>query len=166
MSVAALPIGKFLQWTASANGIYINSVSEKMSATSNCFGGQVYTALSFLFPKNWKLDWDATYSSRMRMANYDIHPVFYSDLALKKSCLDDRMNITLSVNDIFRSRTNDIDMIDQSGSGAISNIGQKYYTQKVLLDITWSFGKAKQTRQRNVGNLEEMSRTGGSGLGK
>lgn len=166
LSIAALPVGKFLQWTASANGIYINSVSEKMSATSNCFGGQVYTALSFLFPKNWKLDWDATYSSRMRMANYDIHPVFYSDLALKKSCLDDRMNITLSVNDIFRSRTNDIDMIDQSGSGAISNIGQKYYTQKVLLDITWSFGKAKQTRQRKVGNLEEMSRTGGSGLGK
>lgn len=166
LSVSALPIGKVLQWTANANLIYINSASDKMNAASEWLGTQAYTALSFVFPKNWKLDWDATYTSKMRMANYLLHPTFYSDIALKKNCLDDRMTITVSLDDIFRTRTNDIDMIDESGSGAVSNIGQKYYTQKVGVDVTWSFGKAKQSRQRKVGDLEEMSRAGSSGLGK
>lgn len=165
-NVSALPIAKFLQWTLSANLLYMNSASSRTSFRSSSLGGQAYTALSFLFPKDWKLEIDANYQSRMQMANYMIHPRVTSNLALKKSCLDNRMNITLSLEDIFRSGTNDIDIIDETGSGASSSIAQKYYGQKVLLNLTWSFGKSVQTRQRKVGNLEEMSRAGSSGLGK
>ena len=47
-----------------------------------------------------------------------------------------------------------------------SFIRQKYYGQKIIFDLSWSFGKAQQTKARKVGNLEEMSRTGSQGLGK
>ena len=166
-SVASLPITGWFNWTFTANALYIDSQSSLYDLSSSQLGAQSYMAFSFILPKDWKIELDGNASTAMRMANYHIHPTFVSNLAVKKTMLDNRLTLSFSLDDIFRTSTNDIDMEDGSGTGTMSKIGQKYYNQKFLVDLTWSFGKASSTRHRKVGNLEEMSRaSGGNGLGK
>lgn len=165
-NVSALPIGKWLQCTFSANALYLNSRSDVSDLVRSSFGVQGYTDLSFVLPKDWRIDLDAFYSSPMVFGAYDIHSSWSSDLAAKKSLMEGRMSLALKLNDIFRTNAANLDIHDESGTGAVTAIRQKYYYQNVVFDLTWSFGKAqKPARQRNVGNLEETSRIGGSGSG-
>lgn len=41
-----------------------------------------------------------------------------------------------------------------------NDIIQKFSNQKILLGVSWTFGKAENLKQRKVGNLEELSRVG------
>jgi len=167
-NVSALPLTKWLQWTLSANGIYASSVSVLNDEARKSLSLQGYTALSFVLPKDWKADLDCRYSAPMKFGCYNIHSNWMSDLAVKKSLCEDKLQLSVNVNDLFRSFNNDIDIVDVQNVGAMTTVRQKYYMQKVTLSITWNFGKAqKPVRQRNVGNLEEASRASGSkGLGK
>ena len=166
VSVASLPVFKWMQWTLNLNGLFTNTKSDATGFERNNLTGQVYTALSFTPGKDWKIDFDARYSSPIMFGNYYIYPSFSSNLAVKKNFLDDRLTLSLRLDDIFRTSTNNIEIIDESGSGITSFIGQKYFSQKLLLDITWSFGKSTASKQRKVGNLEEISRAGSKSLGQ
>lgn len=164
-SIASLPIGKWLQWTMNATGLYVTTKSDAYDVQTKSLSFQGYTALSFLLPKDWKIEMDANYSTPMRVTNFYIRQHFTSDLAVKKSLLNDRMSITLKCRDLFRTNVDNMDLIDDSPAHALTHLVQRQYVQKILLDLTWSFGTAKQTRQRKVGAFEEMSRTGSSGIG-
>lgn len=163
LNASAVPLTKWLDWTLSVNGIYTDSYSPEFPDWSN--GGwscQGYTELSFVLPKDWKIDWDAFITSPMKYGIYKMETRFQSDFALKKNLLDGKMTLGLSVNDLFRTGTNNLEMLDPSGATTI-HLNQKYNNQKVLLNLSWNFGKAQQTRARKVGNLEEISRIGGGG---
>lgn len=166
VSVASLPVFKWMQWTLNLNGLYTNTKSDATGFVRNNITGQVYTALSFTPGKDWKIDFDARYSSPIMFGNYYIYPSFSSNLAVKKNFLDDRLTLSVRLDDIFRTSNNDIEIVDETGNGITSFIGQKYFSQKLLFDITWSFGQSKATKQRKVGNLEEISRAGNKSLGQ
>lgn len=165
LGVSALPIGKWLQWTLNVVGLYVEASYEQLNTRTKSMGVQGYTELSFVLPKNWRIDWDANYSSPIHLALYKMRTMFSSDIAVKKSILEDKLTFTLSCNDVFRTLNNDLEINHEGADGPNTVIAQKYYAQKVGLNVTWNFGKAKPTRQRNVGNLEEISRAGNSGLG-
>lgn len=170
VNVAALPVGKWLQWTLNANGLYLNAVLPRQESGSACWSMQGYTDFTFLLPKDWKIDLDAFASAPMKYGYYLIHSSWSSNLAVKKTLLDNRMTVTFKIDDIFRSFNNNLDLFDPSNPDVHTTIYQIYFNQKVSLDLNWSFGKAQSPmRRRKVGNLEEMSRAGGSnsgGLGK
>ena len=165
-SVSALPVTKWMQWTLNLTGVYINSTNMKTEESRKSLSCNVYTALSFVLPKDWKIDLDGYWRAPMVVDTYRVHSGWGSNIAVKKNLLGDRMTLAIKLDDIFRSSQQDIDLIIDGAEGTSATILQKYYTQKLIFDLTWNFGKAHQTRQRKVGVLDELSRAGSGSLGK
>jgi len=157
-NVSSLPITKWLDWTLSLVGLYTNATSELLESNNSSFGAKGYTEFTFNLPKDWKISLDANYQSPIAYGLYKTKTVFTSDFAVKKNLLDNRMTLSFRVDDLFRTQSNDLEIIGTAGTKSV--ISQKYYSQKAIFDITWNFGKAQQTRSRKVGNLDEMSRVG------
>lgn len=162
LNVASLPIGKWLQWTLSVNGMYLESVEDATGQARECFSGQGYTDFSVILPHDWKVDLDAYMSLPVVYGNFETHTAWASNLAVKKTLMDNRLTLTLRLDDIFRTQNGNMDIRYPDGSTVA--LQQLYYSQKLVFDISWSFGKAqKPLKQRSVGDLEEVSRVGGSG---
>jgi hypothetical protein len=102
---------------------------------------------------------------------YRIKSAYEMNLAVKKTMLDDRLTLSLTLDDVLNSTCTNLDCFgfgDSTIKGSMlsSYIGQKYYGRKFHVGLSWRFGKARQARVRNVGNIEEASRiSGGSGFG-
>lgn len=165
-SVSALPVTKWMQWTLNLTGVYINSTNMKTEESRKSLSCNVYTALSFVLPKDWKIDMDGYWRAPMVVDTYRVHSGWGSNIAVKKNLLGDRMTLAIKLDDIFRSSQQDIDLIIDGAEGTSATILQKYYSQKLVFDLTWNFGTAHKTRQRKVGVLDEMSRAGSGSLGK
>lgn len=166
VSASAVPLAKWLEWTMSANAIYTDSYSPDYEGfRNNGWCCQAYTDFTFTLPRDWKIDWDAYLSTPMKYGIYKIDSRFNSDIAVKKTLLDGKMTLSIDLHDVFRTNTNNLEIIDPKGE-TYTVINQRFNTQKLLVNITWSFGKAQQTKARKVGNLEEISRVGsGQGTG-
>ena len=160
-NISELPIAKWLLWTASASGMYIRNTGRGSYVNGKPFAN-IYMCLTFALPKDWKIQLDGYGSTSMSWGYFKIHPQAFANIAVKKNLLSDRMTLTLNVPDLFRSMKTDLDLVNVDGVES-SFIGQKYHAQKVRIGLSWSFGKARQTRIRNVGNLEEASRISSSG---
>lgn len=167
-NVSALPVTKWMMWTLNANELYMTSTSYLSNLDRNSWSTQAYTDLTFILPKDWKIDLDAYFSGPMQYACYKIYGSWASNIAVKKNLLDNKLILTFKLDDIFRTSAVNLDVLDETGSGGVTAFRQKFYNQKLSFDITWNFGKAqKPSKSRKVGNLEEMSRVGsGSGIGK
>ena len=165
-SVSALPVTKWMQWTLNLTGVYINSTNMKTEESRKSLSCNIYSALSFILPKDWKIDMDGYWRAPMVVDTYRVHSGWGSNIAIKKNLLGDRMTLAIKLDDIFRSYEQNIDMIIDGAEGTSATILQKYYNQKLVFDLTWNFGTAHKTRQRKVGVLDEMSRAGSGSLGK
>lgn len=166
VNVAALPVAKWLQWTASVTGLLGNSTSATSGITRDICAAFLYTDFTFLLPKDWKIDLDAFYQSPMTFGCYNMHTMWSSNLAVKKNFLEDKLTLTIRLDDIFRSMNTNLDILDESGTGGTTALQQLYSAQKLVLDLTWNFGKAqKPMKQRKVGGFEEMNRVGSGSNG-
>ena len=165
-SVSALPVSKWLQWTLNLTGVYINSTNMKTEQSRESLSCNVYTAFSFVLPKDWKIDMDGYWRAPMVVDTYRVHSGWGSNIAVKKNLLGDRMTLAIKLDDIFRSSQQDIDLIIDGADGPTPTIPQKDSSQALVFYLTWNFGPAHKTRQRKVGVLDEMSRAGSGSLGK
>ncbi|MCQ2187159.1 MAG: TonB-dependent receptor [Bacteroidales bacterium] len=167
LGATSVPVFKWLDWTAQLTGLYMHSVSAMQDYNADSFTFQGYTCLSFKLPKDWKIDWDGRYTSGMKYTYMELQPQWQSDIAAKKQLLGGKMTLTLKLDDIFRSNSQNIKM--HTLGNAESFLVQKYCNQSAQVGLSWNFGHAHQTRVRKVGDLEEASRVGsggGSGIGK
>lgn len=164
-NLAALPIGKFLQWTLSAGTFYVESVSDISKIRRKNLAFQGYSDMTFLLPKDWKLSVDAYAVSPMIFGCYYIHETWGANMAIKKN-ISDKLSFSIRLDDIFRTSNSNLDILDETGSGVKTYMTQEFYSQKILFDLTWTFGSSqKPVKSRKVGNLEEISRGSGSGGG-
>lgn len=158
-SVSELPLTKWLSWTMNVQGMYINNVDPQTGFTNGKPSANMYTCFTVMLPGDWKVQMDGTWQSSLAYGYFRLKPVYYSDLAVRKNMMDGRMTLSADLTDVFRTRTQHMDVL-----GLAENyecyIGQKYYVQKIKFGLSWNFGKAHQTKHRNVGNLEEMDRVG------
>ena len=157
-SISALPIARWLEWSLNLNGVYMNNESAADGFVNASWTFSGYTSFTFLLPRSWKFELDGLYTSPMAWGHFLTSPQYRTNLAVKKTMLDGRLNLSLNVKDILRSNRADMDVV---GLGAATSfIRQQYYSQAVTAGLTWSFGQAHQTRYRKVGDLEEASRVG------
>ncbi len=156
-NISYLPVTKWLSWTLSATGMTIDG--------KPAFNG--YTCLSFVLPKDWKVEWDAFGNSGMTWGYFEILPMGSSSIAVKKSFLEGKLTLNLKMDDIFDSMNGNI-KVNTGDEGTSSLITQRWFGRRAGIGLSWNFGKAQQpSRRRNVGNLEEASRAGKSGsIGK
>ena len=153
-NISYLPLTKWLSWTLSASGMLID--------TRPAFTG--YTCLSFVLPKDWKIEWDGYMSAGMVWGLFEIGPMGSSSVAVKKSVMDGKLTFNFKMDDLFDTMHQTIKINSDSGS---SYLVQDIFMRKATLGVSWNFGKAQQSRRRNVGNLEEADRAGKSGnIGK
>jgi len=157
LSITELPLTKWLTWTVNGTFAYVTNIDKTTDYKQANPLGQAYTCFTATLPKNWKIQLDGTMQTSVANAYFKVHSVKYANLSAKKTMLNDRMTLTMSVDDLFRSMTTNLDVVNMPGV-IKSYVGQTPYMQKVKIGIDWTFGKAVRTRTRNVGNLEEASR--------
>ena len=163
--LSALPLSKWLQFSLHVNGMYISNVSTG-DFRNESFTAMAYSCLSFILPSDWKVELDGRCNSPMAYGYFETSSSWVSNLGVKKNMLDNRLILSINVDDIFRSSRNDVTIV---GMGTTTSVmKQKYYSQCFHVGLSWNFGHAQQTRYRKVGQLDEASRSGGgssSGIG-
>lgn len=162
--VSALPVTKWFQWTAYITGMYLRSASLRSNADVTSWSANYYTDLTFILPKDWKISIDSYGTTSVKMGYYTMYPNFAANMAVKKNLLENRMTLSIKLQDIFRTTAMHLDIDDETGLGAFSHMNQDFKQQKLTIGLSWNFGQAqKPMKHRNVGNLEEMSRAGSGG---
>ena len=162
LSVSELPITKWLNLSANYFAAYNSNISTSDDSYSDgSFLQSFYGSLNFLLPKEWKIEVGGFGSGNMTMGYMDIRPMYMLFGGIKKNLWDGRGTIALNVQDLLRSFRTSI--TSYSGDVLTYSIDQHINMQKITLSFSYRFGTASNVRRRNVGNVEESSRVGGSG---
>ena len=162
LSVSELPITKWLNLSANYFAAYNSNVSTSDDSYSDgSFLQSFYGSLNFLLPKEWKIEIGGFGSGNMTMGYMNIRPMYMLFGGIKKNLWDGRGTIALNVQDLLRSFRTSI--TSYSGDVLTYSIDQHINMQKITLSFSYRFGTASNVRRRNVGNVEESSRVGGSG---
>lgn len=114
---------------------------------------------NILLPWKLRMEVNAAYLGPGVSGLYRIEPRWWVHLGLKKSFWDDKMDVSLNVNDIFR--TNRLRFAAEVGEGNISEFDQYFRNRSLGLSLRYRFSKGKNFEEpsRNL-NLEELRRTG------
>ncbi|MBB6610669.1 TonB-dependent receptor [Pontibacter sp. Tf4] len=113
---------------------------------------------NILLPKNIRLELSAAYQGPGVYGLFEFDQMWWADAGLKRSFLDDKLAVSLSFTDIFKSRMMKINTVVD---GNTNTIDQYFGQQTVRVHLRYNFnkGKAFETKKRNV-NLDELNRTG------
>lgn len=165
LNMTELPLAKWLAWTFSCTGLYSNAKTSGMDR-NDTFTLSCYSCFTFILPKDWKVQLDGYYRSPMAYGYFRLRDLYSMNIGVRKTMLDNRMTLTVNLDDVLRSSCTNLDCLGFGPETALgemvsSYIGQKYYAQVLRVGLSWRFGKAQQTRSRKVGDIDEASRIGG-----
>ncbi|TPE42137.1 TonB-dependent receptor domain-containing protein [Pontibacter mangrovi] len=111
-------------------------------------------------PASVRLEVNAGYRGPMAYGLYELHGNWWVDAGLKRSFLNDKLDLSLNVTDIFRSKM--LEGVTQVEGYAIS--AEQYQgTQSFRFNLRYRFNKGEKVnmKKRNV-NLDEVNRAGGN----
>ena len=160
LSVSELPITKWLNLSANYMAAYNGNTSTEGSYSDGSFLQSFYGSLNFLLPKDWKIEAGGFGTGNMTLGYLTVRPMYMLFAGVKKNLWDGRGTIALNIQDILRSLSSEI--ASYTGGVQTYSIDQRINMQKITLSFSWRFGTATNVRRRNVGNVEEASRVGGS----
>lgn len=115
---------------------------------------------NFQLPGEIKLEVNAGYQGPMAWGLYTIASQWWVDAGLKRSFMNDKLDLSLNVTDIFRSKKT---VGSANVDGNVNAFDQYFGVQsfKINLRYTFSSGTKFELEQRKT-NLEELDRAGGS----
>ena len=126
--------------------------------------GYVGGTLSAYLPKDWTMTLDGNWSSPMTTGYERQESTYFLSFGIRKMYMKKGLIFNLNVQDLARSmRFTSTDMGQQPGY--TSWYSQTVRQQRVMLSITWMFGRQQQHKYRKVGDMDESSRLGGGGGG-
>ncbi len=162
-TTAVIPFELFKWWSINGNitvfhqefSLFLNNEKVKNKATT----GMVRAANTFMLPKDVKIELNADYRSNTVWGLYSIGSQWGLDFAVKKSFMDKKLEASLNISDIFRTRRFEGSANYQ---GNINEISQYFGQQSVGISLRYRFSKGEEfkARQRNT-NLDELNRAGG-----
>ncbi|WP_242917917.1 outer membrane beta-barrel family protein [Pontibacter liquoris] len=117
------------------------------------------TGHTVLLPHGMRLEVNANYQGPLVYGIYQVQDQWWVDAGLKRSFLNDKLSLSLNVNDIFKTQ---VLKVQTELNGNVNAIDQYQGQQSVRLNLRYRFsrGAAFEARKRNT-NLEELNRTGG-----
>ena len=96
------------------------------------------------------------YQSSLVYGLYLVKPQYSIDAGISRAFADKKINLKLSVSDIFDTRRNDVNSVFQANN---IYIRQKNETRIARLTFTYNFGNSSiKSRNRQTGSSEESSR--------
>lgn len=106
--------------------------------------------------KGYKAEVSANYQSALAFGIFDIKPQYSVDAGVSHSFYNKKMNLKLSVSDIFNTRRNNVSTNYQSSQ---LDVRQKNETRLARLSFSYNFGNNKiKMRQHQTGADDEKSR--------
>jgi outer membrane receptor protein involved in Fe transport len=109
-------------------------------------------------PWEIKFEVNGTYRGPMAYGVYDIERQWWIDAGLKKSFLNDRLDVTLNATDIFRGKEMNV-TADYLGNTI--TIDQYFDDRSVSLNLRYTFNPSKAKSKSRQSSLEELNRAGG-----
>ncbi|HIZ86111.1 MAG TPA: TonB-dependent receptor family protein [Candidatus Coprenecus stercoravium] len=159
-SISELPVTKWLNFSANYFAAYNGNTSADGEYKDGSFMQSFYASVNFLLPKEWKIEIGGFGSGNMTVGYMNISPMYMLFGGIKKNFSDGRGTIALNASDLLRSFMTSI--TSYTGDVMTYSVDQRINIQKITLSFSWRFGTASNIRRRNVGNVEESSRVGGS----
>lgn len=114
---------------------------------------------TIVLPYKFKMEVNAAYRGPAASGLYIIKSMYWVHMGLKKSLLNDKLDISLNANDIFKGYrlrfTTDI-------AGNVNEFDQYFRNRTIGLTLRYNFSKGLKVIERSrSGSLEELNRAGG-----
>lgn len=156
---AYMPVRPWLALTL--NGSYLNFISRASqgSYVQRSNYGTASATLTTYLPKDIQMSVDAYWSSPMVVGYSRQSSYFMMNFAYKESFLQNRLILSVQVQDLLRSLKWSGENYGM-GENIIGTTNGTIYNQRVMLSLTYLFGKQQWYKRRNVGNMDESSRLG------
>ncbi|RNL52137.1 hypothetical protein D7004_11160 [Pedobacter jejuensis] len=115
-----------------------------------------YISNTFNLGKNWKAGLSSWFNYASRSSIYSTKAIYSVDLSLKKSFMDDKLNLNLALRDVFNTQrweqTAIIGQIDQTNS-------RKWESRGLYVGLNYNFGNKKvKSIGTDKGKTEEQER--------
>ncbi|WP_374948439.1 TonB-dependent receptor domain-containing protein [Mucilaginibacter sp.] len=153
-------------WTGNINfnGFYNAFKSDSLlggTLDNSQIAFNVRATQTFLFGKGYKAELSANYQSPQAYSIFKLRQQYSADAGISHSYLNKKLNIKLSVTDIFNTRRNNLSTRFQSVN---LDIRQKNETRLGRLTLTYNFGNNKiKARQHQTGADDEKGRVKSGG---
>ena len=108
-------------------------------------------------PKDYRIEVSAAFVGPQAWGLYQSDPQWWVDLGVKKSFLEDKLDVTLKINDVFRSRW----LVADSNIGEnINELRQYRSNQSIGINLRYRFNRGQKVdvQEREI-ELEELERT-------
>lgn len=149
----------FHSYAPSTTSLIIGQTGSEEPYDVHSFYGSAYGCLTYTAPKNWKVQLDGWGSTPVTSGYFRTSWNYSVNLGVKKSTADNRLTFSFNINDIFRTINGSFSIM--ADENVTASYTQRYLMQKATIGLQWNFGQAqKPLKQRNVGTIDEASRTG------
>lgn len=114
------------------------------------------TTNNFLLPKDIKFELSAAYQGPLAYGLYKIESQWWIDAGIKKSFMEDKLDVSFNVTDIFRTRQ----VVGSANiEGNINSFDQYFSAQSFKVNIRYMFNKGAKFELKNRdSSLEELDR--------
>lgn len=115
---------------------------------------------NILLAQNYHVEVDATYMGPQAWGLYQIEDQWWVNLGIKRSMMNEKVDLSLKISDIFRSQWI---VGDANVEGNINGFKQYLSSQSIGLTLRYRFSKGEkfELRRRDT-SLEEVERAGGN----
>lgn len=114
---------------------------------------------SFSLPHGIKFELSGTYRGPIYYGVYHIGGQFWADAGIKKSFMDNKLDLAINATDMFRSRRDKL-FVDFQNQNTVMDNYQGNQSVRFTVRYRFSRGEKFQSQARNVGNQDELMRTG------
>jgi hypothetical protein len=162
-ATAIVPYEPFKWWNINANltvfhqefSTFLNNERAERQATT----GMLQLGNTFMLSKDYRVELNGDYRSNTVWGLYSIGAQWGLDFAIKKSFYNKKLEASLNLNDIFRTRRF---VGNADFQGNVNEINQYFGQQSIGFSLRYRFSKGEEfkARSRNT-NLDELNRAGG-----
>ena len=147
-------------WNINGNllGVMLDQRIKASDALDRTFTIQAYAVNTFILPRSWYIDLTANYMSDAKVGNLKQLASGNVSLAVKKMCLDNRLTLSLSLNNLLD--TSHQNVISEGVGFSKTLYSPSIWVRSINIGIRYNFqsGKAFKARTLESGAADEKSR--------
>ena len=147
-----------LSWTNFYNAFESPIPSGQLSNAS--WGSNVYLGNNIQLPNKWNMEANLNYTTPLTWGLFEVRSKWGIDLGVSKSILKGKGNLKLGVDDIFKTRIERVNVIQDDIDLYVNSTRD---TRRAKISFSYNFGnaKVKAAKKRKTATEEENSRIGG-----
>ncbi|MCC2545449.1 TonB-dependent receptor [Hymenobacter sp. BT175] len=160
LGVALVAPYKIAKWWDTQNTALVSYRKFSTNATNGALTNErlyymVQSNHTFLLPAKARLEVEARYLGPTASGLYQIAPMHWVGVALKKSFLKEKLDVGVNVNDIFKGYRY---RFSTNINGNVNDFDQYFRFRSVGLSLRYSFSRGEKVDAKQAKSLEEVNR--------